>query len=248
MEKFPIFENKKFEPKLLFKAILMRHQEATYLEDYPGLTERGVGGAGVTGLEMKEDNFFPDKDEVVSFNSPLIRTKGTLDIAGKAAGINTENSSAIKMLRSSDVFDEEAFDKHTDEELDGDPARIAEAFYTHDIHKNHPEIIEPHAKKKQRLYRAMEYLIRSIMKNDNNRYASVPQIFAVSHFEIITHIIDDAFGIENTGYRSPLPGEQVKIAATTMKEPNKILLDISFRGIEKQVIFDREKRSIEQAV
>ena len=156
-------EKKDFEPKVLFKAILMRHQEATYLEEGTGLTDKGVAGATKTGEEMREDDFFPNKNEIISFTSPLVRTKGTLDITGKAAVMPTVDdkvkSRVIEALRSSDFFDEEAFDKFCDEELGGEPAEIAKAFYTHDVHKN-GEMIEPHFKKKKRLYRVLEYLIR----------------------------------------------------------------------------------------
>src|SRR3989344_2257143 len=110
MKNFSEIERKESEPKLLFKVILMRHEETEYTNVGHDLTDRGVEGAKETGRMLKDDDFFTD----------------------------------------------------TDEELGGDPARIAESHYTHDIHKNHPEIIEPHLKKKERLYRAMEYLIRSV--------------------------------------------------------------------------------------
>ncbi|MDB5188633.1 MAG: hypothetical protein JWM92_231 [Candidatus Nomurabacteria bacterium] len=245
MEKFTDIENKETEPKLLFKAILMRHEKTEYTELGPDLTEEGVRGAIETGQKMKEDGFLSNKENVLSFYSPAARTKGTSDLVLTEADISTENSRSVDMLGPTKVIDAKEFERHAVEDLDDDPARIAEDFYTGDFHKNHPEIIEPHLKKKERLYRAMEYLIRSIIKNNKEHEPSVTQVFAVSHFEIITHLVDDVFGIENTGYRSPSFGEQVKISAFQTEDSEKILLKVSFRDMEKEVIFNRETRSIE---
>ncbi len=242
----PSFEQNEAPPKLLFKVILMRHEKTNYTNIDHDLTVDGVEDATETGRKLKQENFFSMKNPITFLHSPRHRAKGTLDFVAEGAGLLIDNKKRpINVLRSSDVFDAEAFERHTDEELSGDPTRIAEAFYTHDIHKNHPEVIEPHLKKKERLYRAMEYLIRSVVKNDNDDRSPEPQILAVSHFEVITHLIDDVFGIENTGYRSPSFGEQVQISAFQTEDRDKILLDIVFRGLEKQVIFNRKKRSIE---
>lgn len=246
MEKFTGIENKETEPKLLFKAILMRHEKTEYTELGPDLTDEGVRGAVETGQKMKEDGFLSIKEDVMSFYSPAARTKGTSDLVLTEAGIPTEHSRSIDMLGPTQVFDAEEFERHAVEDLDDDPARIAEDFHTGDFHKSHPEIIEPHLKKKERLYRAMEYLVRGILKNNSvSENPSVTQVFAVSHYEIITHLVDDVFGIENTGYRSPTFGEQVKISAFQTEDPDKILLKVGFRDMEKDVVFNRETRSIE---
>lgn len=245
-EKVPAFEKKESAPKPIFKVILMRHEETLYSGVGHDLTDSGVRGAEETGRKMKEDNFFPDKSKVVTLHSPSPRAKGTLEFTAKQAGIPTENSRPIRILRPSDIFDARAFAEHTDVEMQDDPGKIDEAFYTHDIHKNHPEIVEPNWKKKKRLYRAMEYLIRFVAKHKNEQDPSVQQIFAVSHFGMITHLIDDVFGIENTGYRSPVFGEQIKISAFQTKDPDKILLKVGFREFEKEAIFNRKTRSIEQ--
>lgn len=240
----PVIADKESQPKPLFKVILMRHEETEYTGVGRDLTDKGIEGAKKTGRKLKDDDFFPNKDEVISLYSPKHRTKGTLDFVLEEAGISKE-SRPVNVLVSSKIVDAEAFERHAEEEMEGDSARTAEAFYTHDIHKNHPEIIEPHLKKKERLYRAMEYLIRFAMKTNNSEQPTTQQILAVSHFEIITHLIDDVFGIKNTGYRSPSFGEQVKISAFQTKDPDKILLDVIFRNLKKQVLFNRKTRSIE---
>ena len=244
MEHFPIIETKETQPKLLFKVILMRHEKTDYTGVGSDLTDDGANDALKTGEKMKSDDFFSEKNSVLSFHSPASRAEATSDLTLQAAGIPTENSRSINALGPSKIFDAEAFDRHIDE-LEDDPAQIAQAYHTHDFHRNHPEIIEPHAKKKERFYRMMEYFIRSVMKHNGDQTNPSIEAFAVSHFEILTHLIDDVFGIENTGYRSPLPGEQIKVSAFGMEDQDTILLKVSFRELEKQVIFNRRTRLIE---
>ena len=238
-------ERKESEPKLLFKAILMRHEKTDYTGIGQDLTEDGVKGALETGKGLKDNTFFSKEYTILSFHSPAARAKATSDLVLEEAGIPTENSRSISMLGPTKIIDAEMFEKHTVEELGDDPARIAKDFYTGDFHKDHPEAIEPHLKKKERLYRTLEYLTCFATKNAEDKNSSVTQVFAVSHFEIITHLIDDVFGIENTGYRSPLPGEQFKISAFQTNSQNEILLKVEFRDLEKEVTFNRKTRSIE---
>jgi broad specificity phosphatase PhoE len=244
MQEIIRIERKESEPKLLFKAILKRHEKTDYTGTGHDLTEEGVNGAIESGKKWREDPFFSRESEVISFHTPEARTKGTSDFVLSEAGIPSE-SRPISMIGPTKIFDVEAFEKHNVEELDDNPARIAEDFHTGDFHKDHPEIIEPHLKKKERLYRAMEYFIRFILKNNSNKDSPVTQVFAVSHFEIITHLVDDVFGIENTGYRSPSFGEEVRITGFQTDNQDKILLKVGFRDLEKEVTFNRKTRSIE---
>lgn len=232
-------ERQESEPKLLFKAILKRHEKTEYTGIGHDLTDEGVSGSIESGKKLKEAPFFSPESAVISFHTSEPRTKGTSDLVLREAGISGE-SRPMRMLGPTRIFDVEAFEKHV-EELGDDPARIAEDFHKGDFHKDHPEIIEPHVKKKERLYRAMEYLMRYAVKENS----PVIQVFAVSHFEIITHIIDDVFGIENTGYRSPSFGEEVRISGFQTENPDKILLKVAFRDLEKEVFFNRKTRSIE---
>lgn len=248
MEQPSIIERKEAQPKLLFKVILMRHEEPYYKDEGHDLTDKGVEGAIETGKQLKEDEFFSDENPILLFHSPKPRAEGTLDFVAQGAEISTENKRAIKAIGQSKIANHEAFMERV-KELDSDQEKIAEDHYKHEMHKNRPDIIEPHEKKKKRLYRAMEYLMRSIIKNVDESETATPQILAVSHFEIITHLIDDVFGIENVGkYNSPSFGEQVKITGFQTEEKDKISLTISFRDFEKQVVFNRTTRSIEQIV
>jgi hypothetical protein len=71
-------------------------------------------------------------------------------------------------------------------------------------------------------------------------------ILAVSHFEIVTHLIDDVFGIESTGkFNSPSFGEQVNVEAFKTDNPEIYIFKVSYDGKSKEVRFNRSTRSIE---
>ena len=244
MEQLKSFE-KKEEPKILFKAILMRHEEPYYKDEGHDLTDKGVEEAIKTGERMKEDDFFSDENPIQLFHSSKPRAEGTLSFVAQGAEISTENKRVTNVIRQSDIPNRDVFMERV-EELGFDSEKVAEDHYKHEMHKNRPDIIEPHQNKKARLYRALEYLIRTVIKNVDTSGDVTPQILAVSHFEVITHLIDDVFGIENIGrYNSPSFGEQVKITGSQIPGKDSILLTVGFRDFERQVIFNRTTRSIE---
>ena len=246
MEKSTAFESTERAPKTLFRVILMRHEEPFYKNEGHDLTDQGVLNAIKSGEKMRDEQFFSDEYPIHLYHSPRARAEGTLDFVAQGAGINTENKRAVQVINQSKIVDNDVFMNRV-KELEHNPEKIAEDHYKHEMHRNRPDIIEPHEHKRERLFRAMEYLIRSILKNLDRDKSSATQVFAVSHFEIITHLVDGVFGIENLdGYNSPSFGEQVKIIAYETEDSNKVLLDVSFRDLEKKVIFNRTKRLIEE--
>ena len=69
---------------------------------------------------------------------------------------------------------------------------------------------------------------------------------AVYHFEIITHSIDDWFGIESSGkYNSPSFGETVRIEGFQTEDAELVLLRVTYNEQVKMVHFNRKNRSIE---
>lgn len=243
MEEFSKIEINETQPRLLFKVILMRHEETDYEAGGGHLTGGGVEKAVKTGENLKKDKFFSDENPILLFHSPLLRTEETLDAVAKGARVPAENKRKSTAMRGSKIANLEAFLRRK-KELGSTQEAVAKDYHEGE---SHPEIIEPPEKSKERLYRAMEYLIRSIMKNVDESKNTSPQIFAVSHFEIITHLIDDVFGIENIGkYDSPSFGEQVKISAFQTENRDEVLLDIEFRNLRKKVIFNRKTRMIGQ--
>lgn len=244
-----LFENsgleiKEREEKPIFKAILMRHEEPFYENVGHDLTDKGVENSIQTGLAIKNAGFFSQSDPLFLFHSPKPRAEGTLDFVARSAELPTKNKRVIKQITESPVKDYETFMTRI-EELDYDPESIARDHYEHPMFETRPDIIEPHSRTKKRLYRAVEYVLRSILGNEDQN--STPQILAVSHFEIITDLLDDVFNIKELGtYNSPSFGEQVEIQGYSIPNSKNVILEVNFRGNKKKVIFNREKRSIEQ--
>ncbi len=229
----------------LFKVTLMRHEEPYYKDEGHDLTPQGVENAKATGQKLKESGHISDSDDVHLYHSPKARAQGTLEFVAEGAGISHESKRAIRQIRSSDIPDLEGFMQRV-ADLDYDQEAIAKDHHTNEeLYENNPDFIEPASQKQKRLYRAFEYLIRSFEKQPQEN-PRIPHVVAVSHFEIVTHLIDDVFGIENMGkYNAPAFGEAVTIDAYASEEPTKILLKVKYNEHTKDVLFNRESRSIE---
>jgi broad specificity phosphatase PhoE len=233
---------KEKEPKLLFKVTLLRHEKSLYKEMGPDLTSGGAERAIEIGKKLRKEGVINDEDDIYLIHSPQARARGTLDFIAQGAGIGDKTKRSIDQLRMSDMLDFNAFMKRSDE-LGGDGELIAKDHYTHPMHSRGSEVIESHESKKKRLYRACEYLIRWFEHHPSQ--GNTPHIIAVSHFEIITHLIDDVFGIKNIGrYSAPRHGEAVSIEAYEGEKKNETLLKVTYEGKTRGVCFDRENRFI----
>lgn len=231
------------KPKLLFKLTLMRHEEPFYKDVGHDLTDNGVRGAISTGKSLGITGQISKDDEVFFMHSPVPRAKGTLDFVAEGAGLVDRPTRSIDQLRKSDMPDFDAFMKRV-EELGFDQERVAEDHYRNDMYENRPDIVEPHSHKRERLYRSLEYLIRWFEKHSTGD--KTPHIIAVSHFEIITHIINDVFGIETFDrFNVPAFGEQVYIEAYQSAVNDTVLLKVKYNSRTKEVLFNRATRSID---
>lgn len=230
------------EPKLLFKVTLMRHEKSLYKNIGHDLTSKGIEKATEIGKKLRKEGVINDEDDIYLIHSPQARAKGTLDFVAQGANLGEIPKRSIDQLRMSDMIDFDAFLKRMNE-LGGDGELIAKDHYTHPMHSKGSEVIEPHESKKKRLYQTCEYLIRWFEHHPSQ--GATPHVIAVSHFEIITHLIDDVFGIKNIGrYSAPRHGEAVFIEAHESGKKNEMLLKVTYEGKTKEVCFDRENRSI----
>lgn len=246
MEKYKPESGKEVLGRPIFKVTLMRHEEPFYKDIGHDLTERGVARALATGKRLKESGHIDDSDEIHLFHSPKPRARGTLEFVAEGAGISHEEKRSINQIRSSDIPNREVFLERV-EELNHDQEAIAKDHHTNDaLYENSPDFIEPVSKKRQRLYRTFEYLIRSFEKRSEEDQ-NTPHVFAVSHFEIVTLLIDDVFGIENMAkYNTPAFGEAVTIEAYSTDNHDRVRLKIGFNEHVKEVYFDRKTRSIKE--
>ncbi len=229
-------------PKVLFRVTLMRHEKPYYKDEGHDLTPEGVEGALQTGRNLVKEGKILPEEEIFLVHSPTVRAKGTLHFVAEGAGLSELPQRSIHQLRKSDMPKSGPFMDRV-KELNFDQEEIAKDHYKHPMHDNHPEIIEPHLHKKERLYRTFEYLIRWFENHPNED--KTPHVIAVSHFEIITHIIDDVFGIETFGkYNVPSFGEKVYIEAYESNNNDEIRLKVSYNERSKDVVFNRRSRTI----
>jgi len=232
-------------PDTLFKITLIRHEKTNYTEEGDDLTEDGAKDAYETGEKLKESGFIDENDDLQIFHSPQARAAGTARLVAEGAELTEVKKRTLNQIRQSDIPDWDTFVNHV-EELSFDHERVAEAHHN-DLERfeNSPEFIEPISKKRTRLYKALEYLIRNT--NKPTLSDKTPHLIAVSHYEIITLLIDDVFGIETMeSYHSPSHGEVVYITGKDSGENKKTLLEVTFRGETKEVYFNSNTRSIEQ--
>lgn len=235
-------QSKEQELKLLFKVTLVRHEKSLYKDIGHDLTLGGAERAIEIGKKLRKEGAINNEDDTYLIHSPQARAKGTLDFIAQGSGLGDKPKISIDQLRMSDMLDFDAFMKRSSE-LGGDGELIAKDHYTHPIHSKGSEVIEPHESKKKRLYRACEYLIRWFEHHPSQ--GTTPHVVAVSHFEIITHLIDDVFGIKNVGrYSAPRHGESVSIEAYESGKKNITILKVGYEGKTKEVYFDRESRSV----
>ncbi len=244
MEESKLYESKESLNDLLFKVTLMRHEKPYYKDEGHDLTPEGVENAVATGKRFKEEGIIGENDEVSLIHSPTKRAKGTLDFVAEGAGLEDLPKKSIDHLRKSDMLDTDALNARFNE-LEMDFEKIAEDHYKNPMFTDSPDIIEPHLHKKERLYRTFEYLIRWF--NDHPSEDKTPHVIAVSHYELITHVIDDVFRIENIGrYNAPAFGEVVYIEAHKTDIEDAVRLKVTYDGKAKEVIFNRKSRSIEE--
>lgn len=229
-------------PRLMFKLTLMRHEKPYYRDEGHDLTPEGVESAKNTGAQFISEGRISETDELYLLHSPKPRAEGTADFVIEGTGRSNVRGRSINQIRSSDIHNKTAFVEKIVEAGETQEG-VARAHYVDEkFYNQSPQNIETNDHKKSRLYRALEYLIRWMNKHQQSK---TPHVLAVSHFEIITHLIDDVFGIETFGeYNVPSFGEDVFIEAFSTDNPDTIRMEIIFRGNSKTVFFDRIKREV----
>jgi hypothetical protein len=110
-----------------------------------------------------------------------------------------------------------------------------------------PNVWEPKAEVEKRFYRGLEYVIRSFIKYQKEQGAEkTPHLVAVSHFEFLNHFAAEVFGLDLekdnlVGFTEMI---EMEVLEPGQDNPNEIPIRVSFRGQSKDIIFNRESRSI----
>ena len=226
------------EKKVLAYVTFSRHGETKYTDQYPDITEGAVESASQKGVDITA------KKGVPSFfvHSPAVRAKGTADAIH--AGSEAEHGhNAVRMHESRQIRPSEFFDRKRAEELFvsmGSREEVARQHHVDGGAFTDPSIIETPEDKRTRLYRGLEYLIRSL---DQEKEA--PHIVVVSHYELVSILVSDIFGDlgESFGrYNVPAFGEHVDVELARTDDQDVVTITVEYEGKRASCDFDRKQR------
>ncbi len=231
-------------PQLLAKITFSRHEETGYTGIGRDITDRGIARAQEKGKKITREKGTP----VIIGYSPKERAKGTAESIEE--GAREEASDSLKKvrriripgLRSTD-FRDKGFRAQLQKEIGTTQEAWTDAHYNNPEFYNNPEKLETNEEKRARLYREIERLVSFLEKKDLKGEA--PHLVFVSHYELITLLLDDAFGIKTFGTtNTPTLGEHVDIDLYKPLPSGDVPIRIHYGGLEKQVLFDRKLRRL----
>lgn len=230
-------------PQLLARITFSRHEETHYTGVGRDITDEGVARAQEKGRNITEEKGAP----VIIGHSPKERAKGTAESIEEGAqevGESSEKARWIRIpgLRATD-FREDGFREQLQQELGTGQESWTDAHYNMPEFYDNPEKIETNEEKRARLYREVERLISFMERQDLK--GEVPHLVFVSHYELLTLLLDDVFGIETFGTtNTPTFGEHIDIDLYKPVQNGDVPIRIQYDGHEKTVLFDRKLRRL----
>lgn len=235
-------ENGEKAPRLLARVTLSRHEETTYSGVGRDITDAGITRAQEKGRAITQEKGAP----VVIGHSPRERAKGTAESIEEGVREHTEDTNArwirVPGLRSSDVRDKEAHGRLA-EELGTSQEAWAHAHHHRPDFYDNPEAFETNEEKRTRMYRELDRLVSFLEKQGVPE--EPPHLVFVSHYELITLLLDDVFGIHTFETpNTPSFGQHVDIDVYEALPSGEVPIRIHFNGQEKQVLFDRKLRNL----
>ncbi|MFA6414931.1 MAG: histidine phosphatase family protein [Candidatus Paceibacterota bacterium] len=231
-------------PQLLARVTFSRHEETEYTGVGRDITEQGIARAQEKGKVIIQEKGAP----MVIGHSPRERAKGTAESIEE--GIHEELGETVGKarwmripgLRSTDYRDE-AFLEQLSKELGTGQEAWTDAHYNMPAYYDNPEKVETNEEKRTRLYREIDRLVSFMEKKDMK--GEVPHLVFVSHYELLSLLLDDVFGIETFGTtNTPTFGEHIDIDLYKPLPSGDVPIRIHYGGHEKEVLFDRKLRRL----
>ena len=231
-------------PQLLARITFSRHEETNYTGVGRDITERGIARAKKKGRKITQEKGVP----VIIGHSPKARAKGTAESIEEGVQEEVSDSSEktrwirIPGLRSTD-FRDQKFHKQLQEGLGSGQEAWTDAHYNMPEFYNNPEKLETNEEKRARLYREIDRLVSFLEKKDLQ--GEVPHLVFVSHYELITLLLDDVFGIKTFGTtNTPTLGEHIDIDLYKPLPSGDVPIRIHYGGHEKKILFNRKLRRL----
>lgn len=220
-----------------------RHGETRYTDQYPDITDNAIQSAQSKGEVIVAEKGAPE----IIVHSPSVRAKGTADAIH--TGIRAKDDlpevrmHQSKQIRPSDIPDREKA-REMFESL-GNQEEISRQHHVEGGVFTDGELMETPESKRVRLYRALEYLIRSFVGEKSAQKKDAPHIVIVSHYELVSLLVSDIFGdLKETFDRYSVPsfGQHVDVTLIRTDDPNIVTVKVDCDGKTVQRDFDRAKR------
>lgn len=234
--------------EVLGKITILRHGNTEYTEEYPDLTPEGIERVSMRGKELR-GKIDTKREDMLFLASPAVRAQGSLDNLKKTLGLSEEESRISRAIRSVDIRDRKKALEVVEEVMRGTKhvPLMDRAYATDTRFEDDGDVWQPRSEVEKRFFRSMEYVIRVFDKyQENGDNGRIPHVVAVSHFEFLNHFVAKVFDIDL--HEGELIGFAEAIEIVFLKPQNedesKVSLLVSFRGESKQVVFDRDTRSI----
>jgi broad specificity phosphatase PhoE len=237
-------------PELLARITFSRHEETEYSGVGRDITEPGIIRAREKGKSITREKGAP----TLIGHSPNARAEGTAKSIEEGVREETGDTSGksrlmrIPGLRSTEFHDEE-FIKQLAQEFgtigkgSTEQEAWADAHYNEPRFYDNPDKIETNEEKRTRLYQEIERLVSFLEKRDLK--GEVPHLVFVSHFELLSLLLDDVFGIQTFGTtNAPMFGEHIDIDLYKPRSSGDVPIRIRYGDHEKQVMFDRKLRRL----
>jgi hypothetical protein len=213
-------------PRLLARITFSRHEETDYTGIGRDITDRGLARAQEKGRQ-------------------ITREKGVPAIIGAQEVGDARKQRLIRIpgLRSSDIRDDERFARLA-EDLGPTQEVWADAHYYRPEFYDNPNVLETNEEKRTRMYRELERLV-SFLEKEKSTHSEVPHLVFVSHFELISLLLDDVFGIKTfVSANTPSFGQHVDLEVFEPLRDGNVPIAIHFDGRATRVLFDRELRRL----
>lgn len=235
--------NKEREPVLLARVTLARHEETHYTGEGRDITPEGEAKARERGRMLLEQKGTP----TFVGHSPQARAKGTAEaLLEGMGGVEDFQLVEVKSIRQSVIRDVATLQKFSDE-FGVSQQQWADAHHYRPDFYNNEEFLESNQEKLERIHRGMALLLSRIIKgkftNSSDENES-PHLLFVSHYELLTLLLDEVFGLMKTfgSIRVPTFGEHIDIDVLRPIEEGAVPLVVGFRDHQKEVVFDIELR------
>lgn len=240
-------EQEKQPFEILGKVSIMRHGQTEYTEQYPDITELGAQQIGEQGAKLKE-KIDTEKEDVMIATSPSARARGSGDVLKEKLGV--EETQVMKALRSAQIRDRAEALKMINDIIgpERDVSKMDQAYAHDDAFEQRVEVWEPRSKVEKRFFRGIEYITRAFSRYGAAEKNKIPHLIGVSHFEFLNHIAAKVFNLDEKQQDQLKFGEMIEM--TFLKKSNeedkkRVPILITFRGEAKEIVFDRETRTIE---